>query len=78
MHPLEHYLTHLAAIRNTGAATPETSYYPPLAELLNAVGHTLKPKVRAVNQSANNGAVFLTAVGFQDPGTFSYPAIING
>ena len=50
VHPLEHYLSHLAAIRNTGAATPETSFYPPLVELLNAIGHTLKPKVRALNQ----------------------------
>ena len=65
MHPLEQYLTHLAAIRNTGAATPETSFYPPLAELLNAVGHTLKPKVRAVNQLANTGA------GIPDGGLFS-------
>ena len=65
MHPLEQYLTHLAAIRNTGAGTPETSYYPPLAELLNAVGHTLKPKVRAVNQLANTGA------GIPDGGLFA-------
>ena len=65
MHPLEQYLTHLAAIRNTGAATPETSYYPPLAELLNAVGQTLKPKVRAVNQLANTGA------GIPDGGLFA-------
>ncbi len=65
VHPLEQYLTHLAAIRNTGAATPETSFYPPLAELLNAVGHTLKPKVRAVNQLANTGA------GIPDGGLFS-------
>ncbi len=65
MHPLEQYLTHLAAIHNTGAGTPETSFYPPLAELLNAIGHTLKPKVRAVNQLANTGA------GIPDGGLFA-------
>ncbi len=65
MHPLEQYLTHLTAIRNTGAGTAETSYYPPLIELLNAVGHTLKPKVRALNQLANTGA------GLPDGGLFA-------
>ena len=65
VHPFEQYLTHLAAIRNTGAATPETSFYPPLAELLNAIGQTLKPKVRAVNQLANTGA------GIPDGGLFA-------
>ncbi len=65
MHPLEHYLAHLAAIRNTGAGTAETSYYPPLVDLLNAIGQTLKPKVRAVNQLANTGA------GLPDGGLFA-------
>ena len=65
VHPLEQYLTHLAAIRNTGATTPETSFYPPLAELLNAVGQTRKPKIRAVNQPANTGA------GIPDGGLFA-------
>jgi hypothetical protein len=32
------YLTALRAIHSTGAATPETSYYPPLTNLLNAAG----------------------------------------
>lgn len=65
VHPLEKYLTQLAAIRNTGAGTAETSYYPPLVELLDAIGHTLKPKVRAVNQLANTGA------GIPDGGLFA-------
>ena len=59
VHPLEQYLTHLAAIRNTGAGTAETSYYPPLIELLNAVGHTLKPKVRALNSLVKTGVRIL-------------------
>jgi hypothetical protein len=38
LHPLETYLRELGEIRSTGAAVPETSYYGPLANLLNAVG----------------------------------------
>jgi hypothetical protein len=30
------YLTDLRAIRSTGSATAETSFYPPLDRLLNA------------------------------------------
>ena len=58
------YLHALAAIRATGAATPETSYYTPLENLLNAVGATLKPAVRAVSQLADlvGGAARLWAV----------------
>jgi hypothetical protein len=37
MHPLQTYLNDLHDIRSTGAAVKETSYYPPLANLLNAV-----------------------------------------
>jgi hypothetical protein len=48
MHALETYLRDLRDIRATGAAVKETSYYPPLANLLNAVGATLKPRVRCV------------------------------
>ena len=33
-----------------GVVTPETGYYPPLQELLNAIGEELKPKVRIVSQ----------------------------
>lgn len=37
-------------IRLSGAATPETSYYPALSNLLNEVGKasSLKPRVRCV------------------------------
>jgi hypothetical protein len=56
MHPVEHYLATLSAIRRTGAATPETSYYSALETLLNEVGAKLKPKVRAISQLANTGA----------------------
>lgn len=48
MHPLERYLTDQREIRATDAAVDELSFYSPLANLLNEVGKTLKPKVRAV------------------------------
>jgi hypothetical protein len=35
---LETYLKEFHEIRSTGAAVPETSYYGPLAALLNEVG----------------------------------------
>lgn len=50
------YLHALATIRATGAATPETSYYTPLENLLNAAGAQLKPTVRAVFQLNDLGA----------------------
>ncbi len=65
MHPLEHYLRDLHEIRSTGAAVKETSYYPPLANLLNAVGQSLKPHVRCVINLANVGA------GMPDGGLFT-------
>ncbi len=62
---VETYLRDLRAIRSTGAATKETSYYEPLATLLNRVGHDLKPRVQAVLQLKNTGA------GIPDGGLFS-------
>lgn len=53
---LEEYLTELNQIRATGAAVEETSYYPALANLFNAVGRTLKPKVRCNLHPRNQGA----------------------
>jgi hypothetical protein len=65
MHPLETYLRDLHDIRSTGAAVKETSYYPPLANLLNAVGQTIKPRVRCVINLRNQGA------GMPDGGLFT-------
>lgn len=61
--PLEEYLRELREIRSSGAV-PETSYYPALANLLNAVGGTVKPKVRCI-QHPSHGA------GFPDFGLFT-------
>jgi hypothetical protein len=62
---LEEYLGELKAIRSTGAGVPETSYYPALANLFNAVGKTLKPKIRCVMNLKNMGA------GLPDGGLFT-------
>lgn len=59
------YLTELKAIRATGAGVPETSYYPALSNLFNAVGKSLKPKVRCVINISNQGA------GLPDGGLFT-------
>ena len=65
MHPLQTYLRDLHDIRSTGAAVKETSYYTPLANLLNAVGQSLKPRVRCVINLQNQGA------GLPDGGLFT-------
>ena len=51
-----HSLAHLRSIRATGGATGERSYYPPLSNLLDAVGSTLRPKVLCVSELAQQGA----------------------
>ncbi len=53
---LESYFTELRQIRASGGATGERSYYPALANLLNAVGGTLKPKVFCIGELADSGA----------------------
>jgi len=53
---VEDYLTDLRRIRASGGATAERSSYGPLANLLNAVGSTLKPKVFCVGELADQGA----------------------
>ena len=53
---VEDYFADLQRIRASGGSTPELSYYPPLTNLLNAVGSTLKPKVFCVSAMAQQGA----------------------
>ena len=50
------YLADLRTIRASGGATGERSYYPPLSNLLKAVGAALKPKVTCVTELADHGA----------------------
>ena len=68
MHPLETYLAEIATLRG---ATKETSGYPALANLLNATGHTLKPKVRCIIHPKNSGA------GIPDGGLFTPDQLKN-
>jgi len=53
---VEEFFVDLRRIRQSGAATDERSNYAPLANLLNAVGATLKPKVYCLVEPADQGA----------------------
>ena len=53
---VEAYFADLRRVRASGGATGERSIYGPLANLLNAVGATLKPKVFCVGELADQGA----------------------
>ena len=53
---VEAYFTDLCLVRGSGGATDERSLYVPLANLLNAVGGALRPKVFCVQDLANQGA----------------------
>jgi len=63
MNPLETYLKEVTEICAPGVS--ETSFYPPLRNLLNAVGETLKPKVRCIIHLKDKGA------GIPDGGLFT-------
>ena len=69
---VEDYLDDLRKIRTSGGGTAETSYYPPLTNLLNAVGGVLKPKVFCINQVAEQGA------GHPDLGLFAANQVLKG
>ena len=69
---VEDYLSDLRRIRASGAGTGETSYYPPLTNLLNAVGGSLKPRVFCINQVAQQGA------GHPDLGLFAAKQVSRG
>lgn len=61
------YITDLRAIRSTGSATAEASFYPPLDRLLNTAGQKLKPPVLFSTQLRDQGA------GMPDGGFFPQP-----
>ena len=54
--PPSRHTSDLRTIRASGGATGERSYYPPLSNLLNAVGAALRPKVTCVTELADQGA----------------------
>ena len=53
---VEDYLSDLRRVRASGGATGERSTYGPLANLLNDIGSTLRPKVFCVGELAQQGA----------------------
>jgi hypothetical protein len=65
MNPVETYLKELRDIRQSGAGVDETSYYTPLANLLNEAGKQLKPRVRCIMNLRNQGP------GMPDGGLFT-------
>ena len=69
---VEQYLADLRRIHASGGATVERSSYGPLANLLNAVGATLKPKVFCVAELADQGA------GHPDFGLYSARQVQRG
>ena len=68
----EAYFAELRLVRASGGATDERSLYVPLANLLNAVGSTLKPKVFCVQELADQGA------GHPDFGLYSTRQVQKG
>ena len=69
---VENYLADLHRIRASGGATGERSTCGPLANLLNAVGATLRPKVFCVAELADQGA------GHPDFGLYSARQVQRG
>ena len=66
------YLRELRDIHASGSAVRETSYYGPLASLLNSIGKSLKPRVRCVVNLQNRGA------GIPDGGLFNADQLQRG
>ncbi len=69
---VETYFADLGRVRASGGATGERSSYGPLANLLNAVGTALKPKVFCVQELADQGA------GHPDFGLFAAKQVQRG
>jgi len=69
---VEAYFTDLRLVRGSGGATDERSLYVPLANLLNAVGGMLKPKVFCVQELADQGS------GHPDFGLYSARQVQRG
>ena len=68
----EAYFADLARVRASGGATGERSSYGPLANLLNAVGTALRPKVFCVGELADQG------VGHPDFGLYTAKQVQRG
>ena len=55
--PLSLYLDEVQRIRQTGAGTGETSYYPAIEAVMNAVGGGLKPRVFCLHHPSGEGGI---------------------
>lgn len=69
---VENYFAAVRDVHRLGAGTKERSYYPALAELLNALGQDLKPKVICLSDLGNTGA------GHPDYGLFAANQVQKG
>lgn len=69
---VERYFSALREVHQLGAGTKERSYYPAVAELLNAIGQELSPKVFCLSDLGNTGA------GHPDFGLFAASQLQRG
>jgi hypothetical protein len=69
---VEAYFAALRDVYSLGAGTKERSFYPALAQLLNAIGQELKPKVLCLSDLGNTGA------GHPDFGLFAASQVQKG
>ena len=69
---VEKYFAAVRDVHRLGAGTEERSFYPALAELLNALGQELKPKVLCLSDLGNTGA------GHPDFGLFAANQVQKG
>jgi hypothetical protein len=70
--PVGSFLDAVGAIHSTRAGTPETTYYPAVANLLDAIGRTLRPRVLCVPHPARGRA------GIPDFGLFEQAQFRRG
>ncbi|RKD71031.1 type ISP restriction/modification enzyme [Rhizobium sp. WW_1] len=69
---VENYFAAVRDVHRLGSGTKERSYYPAVAELLNALGQDLKPRVICLSDLGNTGA------GHPDFGLFAANQIQKG
>jgi hypothetical protein len=55
--PLDLYLDEIARVKATKAGTTETSYYPAVATVLNAIGQKLKPSVYCLHHPSGKEGI---------------------
>jgi len=57
--PIEAFFADIGDTHVSGVGVKETSYYPYLANVLNTIGRSLKPRVRCIIHPHNIGAGLL-------------------